>query len=71
MVGKEVYKSDNVHSDKEKAEMGLNYRFSRFDFQLNNGYPKRSLYGLVKAMCWVESNYEPSMEELCEAIKIM
>lgn len=68
-IGAEISKT--ATTDREKRDAGLNYEFTMKDFVVLCGEPSDAMYGLVKAMCLVESSYKLSREELAAAIKSM
>ena len=68
-IGEEI--SETATTNREKRDAGLNYEFAMKDFIVLYGEPSKALYGLVKAMCLVESGYLLSKEELVVAIKAM
>ena len=68
-IGAEISKT--ATTSHEKRDAGLNYEFTMKDFVILYGEPSKAMYGLVKAMCLVESSYKLSKEELVAAIKAM
>lgn len=56
------------YTDREKRDRGLNYEFTMDDFEVKDGQPSDALFGLVKAMCLVESGYQVNRADLVEAL---
>ncbi len=69
VIGDQI--SPTSSTDREKRDAGLNYEFTMKDFVVLYGEPSAALYGLVKAMCLVESRFQLSKQDLVEAIKLM
>lgn len=68
-IGEEI--SGYSTTDREKRDVGLNYEFTMEDFIVKYGSPTNAMYGLVRAICLVESGYKLSREELAMAIRMM